>query len=196
MNEINRRYFDGLLADRRMSLRALAREMGTTHSPLSLALSGQRKFTTDEIAKISSIFGEPVGRVMENAGISVRPASGRRVAVIGAGKGDGTVELYGPEVIERASAPEDLPDNAVAAQFRSAGTPLEFLDGAVMFFREPRDVDPAALGRLSFCQIKGGPAVIAGVRRGYKDGTFNLHGLHNAESVVLEAATPILFTRH
>lgn len=196
MTEINRRYFDGLLADRRMSLRALAREMGTTHSPLSLALSGNRKFTTDEIAKISNIFGVPVGQVMENAGISVRPTSGRRVAVIGAGRGDGTVELYDQGVIERASAPEDLPDNAVAVQFRSAGTPLEFLDGAVMFFREPRDVDPAALGRLSFCRIKDGSAVVAGVRRGYKEGSYNLHGLYTAESVTLESAAPILITRH
>lgn len=196
MNEINRRYFDGLMAEKRLSLRGLAREMGMSHSQLSLALNGHRHFKTDEVAKISNIFGEPVARVMANAGISVRPSSGRRVPVIGAGRGDGTVELYGNDFIERVSAPDDLPDNAMAVQYRTAGTPLEYLDGAVVFFREPKDVDPAALGRLSFCKIKGGPGVISGVRRGYKDGSHNLYGLYNAESVTLESASPILFTKH
>jgi hypothetical protein len=179
-----------------MSLRALAKEMGMGHSQLSLAFSGARKLQADEIAKISNIFGEPVHRVLENAGISVRPMSGRRVAVIGAGRGDGTVEIYGTDVIERTSAPDDLPDNVQAVQHRTAGTPMEWVDGAVTFFREPRGVDPAALGRLSLCKVKGGPAVITGVRRGYKDGTYNLFGPYNAESVTLEYATPILVTRH
>ncbi len=194
MNEINRRYFDSLMAGRSLSLRGLATKMGMSHSQLSLALGGNRKFQTDELVKISDIFGEPVTRVMENAG--VRMGSGRRVSVIGAGRGDGTVELYGKDVIERASLPEELPDNVAAVQFRTAGTPLEWLDGAVVFFREPTDLDPAALGRLAFCQIKGGPAVITGVRRGYRENTFNLFGPYNADSVTLETASPILVTRH
>lgn len=194
MNELNRRYFDSHMADRKISLRGLARQMGMSHSQLSLALNGHRKFQTDELVKISDIFGEPVTRVMENAG--VRAGSGRRVAVIGAVKGDGTVDLYGNDVIERTAVPEELPDNVQAVQFRTAGSPLEWTDGAVSFFREPRDLDSAALGRLAFCKIKDGPGVITGVRRGYRDGTFNLYGLYNAESVALEAMTPILVTRH
>jgi hypothetical protein len=194
MNEINRRYFDGLLADRKLSLRGLAREMDMSHSQLSLALSGQRKFQTDELVKISDIFAEPITRVMENAG--VRAGSGRRVSVIGAVRGDGTVELYGKDIIERVTVPEELPDSVVAVQYRTAGSPIEWLDGAVSFFREPYDVDPAAIGRLAFCKIKDGPAVITGVRRGYKENTFNLYGNYNAESVVLEMARPLLITRY
>lgn len=196
MAEINRRYFEGLMADQNLSLRALAKKMEMGHSQLSLAFSGVRKLQADEIAKISSIFGEPVHRVLENAGISVRPTSGRRAPVIGRGNGDGTVELYGADVLERVGAPDELPDNVQAVQHRTTGTPLDWLDGAVSFFRPPRDIDLTSLGRLSLCKIKGGPAVVTGIRRGYKEGTFNCFGPYNAESVTLEYATPILVTRH
>lgn len=196
MSEINRRYFEGLMADQQLSLRALAKKMDMGHSQLSLAFSGARKLQLDEAAKLSSIFGEPIHRVIENAGVSVRPVTGRRVPVVGTMRGDGTVEMYGSNVTERTSVPEELPDNVVAVQARTTGTPLEWVDGAVTFSREPSSCDPAALGRLSFCKIKDGPAVITSIRRGYKDGTYNLFGPYNAESVSLEWATPVLMTRN
>lgn len=196
MGEINRRYFDGLLADRQLSLRGLARQMHMSHSQLSLALNGHRKFQADEIVQISNIFGEPVTRVMDNAGLDVRSTAGRRVSVVGAGMGDGTIERYGQEVLERTTLPDELPDDVVALQWRTAGTPLDFLDGAVMFFREPHDIDPAALGRLAYVKIKDGPAVVCGLRRGYRAGTYNCFGFYRGESLEIEASSPILITRH
>ena len=61
---------------------------------------------------------------------------------------------------------------------------------------QPGRVDPAALGRLAFCQIKGGPAVMASVRRGYQEGSYNLRGLYTADSVRLESAALVLITRN
>jgi hypothetical protein len=196
MSEVNRRYFDSLMADRKLSLRGLGKAMDMSHSQLSLVFSGVRKLQLDEAVKLSNIFGEPLHRIVENAGVTVRPVSGKRVPVVGAMRGDGTVEEYGPDVVERTSAPDDLPDNAIAIQCRTAGTPLDWLDGAVFFCRAHNGVDPALLGRLCYVQIKGGPQVVAAVKRGYREGTYNLSGPATRESVILEFATPVLFTRN
>lgn len=196
MTEINKRYFEGLMADQGLSLRALAKKMDMGHSQLSLAFSGARKLQLDEAAKLSTIFGEPLHKVVENAGVTVRPMSGRRVSVCGAMRGDGTVEQHGPEVIERTSAPDELPDNTVAIQCRTAGSTLDWMDGWVMFCKEHNGPDPAMTGRLCFAKIRNGPAVIASIKRGYQEGTWNLGGPYVRESVTIEWATPIIITRN
>lgn len=196
MNELNRRYFDSLMAGKKLSLRALAQKMGMTHSQLSLTFNGARKLQLDEAAQLSSIFGEPLHRIVENAGVSVRPSSGRRISVAGVVRGDGTVEMHDNSVTERTSAPEDLPNEAIAVQCRTSGTPLEWMDGWLFFCRQPHEVEPGSLGRFSLCKITGGAYVVGSVKRGYQDGTFNLLGTFSRENVALEAATPILSTRN
>jgi len=196
MGEINRRYFDALMADKGWSLRRTATEMGMKHSQLSLTFNGGRKLQLDEAASLSKLFGVPLHEVAENAGVMVRPNSGKRVSVIGALRGDGTVDIYGKEVVERASAPGDLPDDAVAVQARTAGSQLDWMDGSVFFCRQARGVDPTAMGRLCLAKVKDGPAVVATLRRGYQEGTVNLCGPYARESVVVEWASPVILTRN
>jgi transcriptional regulator with XRE-family HTH domain len=196
MSEVNRRYFESLMSDKKLSLRALATKMGMNHSQLSLTFSGARKLQLDEAAQLSQIFGEPLFRIVENAGVTVRPTSGKRIPVIGAVNGDGTVTEHAPGVIERTSAPEDIGQDAIAFQCRTAGSELNWMDGFVFFCRPHNGVDPALLGRFCYCRIKGGPSVVAAVRRGYQEHTFNLSGPFTKESAVLEWATPIILTRN
>lgn len=196
MTEINRRYFESLMAEKKLSLRGLAHRMGLGHSQLSLTFSGARRAQLDEAAKLAQIFGEPLYKVVEALGVEVRPTNGRRISVIGSITGDGTVSMYAPDIIERTTAPDDLPDEGVAIQARTTGSPLEWLDGAVFFSRKPGGVDPAILGRLSLLKVKNGPAAIGMVKRGYRENTNNIAGPYHAESVDLEWATPILFTRN
>lgn len=193
---INRRYFDNMLADRRLSLRGLAAKMGLGHSQLSLTFSGARKMTLEEAAQLSNIFGEPIHKIVENAGVAVRPSSGKRVNVIGNMIGDGTVSAYNPGTIERTSAPDGLPEDTVAIQCRTIGSPNEWMDGFVFFCRQTSRVETEAIGRLSYCKIKDGPAVIAMVRRGYVEGTYNLSGPFQRENAALEWAAPIVITRN
>lgn len=184
------------MADRKLSLRSLASKMGMNHSQLSLTFSGTRKMQLDEAAQLSQIFGEPLYKIVENAGVSVRPSSGRRVSVIGSVTGEGIVEAYAPGVIERTSAPDDLPEDSIAIQFRTSGTGLEWMDGQVSFCRPPDQNGSAAMGRFSYCKIKDGPAVMAMVRRGYVEGTYNLTGPYRVESVQIEWSSPILISRN
>jgi len=196
MGEIDRRYFDGLMAAKKMSLRGLASRMGMGHSQLSLTFSGARKLQIDEAAQLSQIFGEPLGRIIEAAGADVRPDSGRRVSVIGSVAGDGVVTIYPDGTIERTGAPADLPDDLIALQFRSAGTAMDWTDGWVIFCRAPHGIDPAIMGRWCYAKIKDGPAIVATVKRGYRDGTYNLAGHATRESVLLDWATPVIITRN
>lgn len=195
MPEVNRRYFESLMEAKDLSLRGLAKRMGMSHSQLSLAFSGDRRLQLEEAAQLSSIFGEPLHRIVEAAGVMVRAVGGGCVSVIGAMRGDGTVDLYGDDVIERTSAPEGVPEDGVAIQARTGETPLDFMDGWVFFLPRPNGVDFAILGRFALCKLKDGPAVMASVRRGYRERSFNLRGTYNADSVRLEFATPVLFSR-
>ena len=196
MAEVNRRYFESLMQGKELSLRGLAQRMGMSHSQLSLTFSGDRKLQLDEAAKLSAIFGEPLTSIVENAGVAIRSFNHSRVSVIGAMQGDGTVAVHDEGVIERTSAPEGMPEDGVAVQCRTAGSPLDWMDGWVFFCAKPERVDQAALGRFCLCKIKGGPTVLASVRRGYQDGTVNLRGPYSADSVRLETASVVLFSRN
>lgn len=194
--ELNRRFFDSLMAEKKLSLRGLAAKMGMGHSQLSLTFSGGRKLQLDEAAQLSQIFNVPLYIIVENAGVSVKPIGGKRAQVIGTVLGDGAIELYDSSVIERTMAPEGMPDDTVAVQCRTAGTSLDWMDGSVLFLRRPDGIDPAYLGRLCMCKIKDGPVVLAMVKRGYRDNTSNLSGPYLRESVTLEWASPVILTRN
>lgn len=195
MPEVDRRYFEGLMDDKNMSLRALAKRMNMGHSQLSLAFSGARKLTLNEASELAQIFNQPLSRVVEAAGVTVRKSSSERVQVAGAVRGDGTVAEHDPSVVERTNNVPDLPEDVIALHCRTAGSPLDFIDGWVAFCRKPDKVDPSVIGRLAYCKVKNGPAVLASVRRGYEDGTYNLAGFYTRESAILEFATPILLIR-
>ncbi|HJV52826.1 MAG TPA: helix-turn-helix transcriptional regulator [Noviherbaspirillum sp.] len=194
--EVNRRYFESLMADRNLTLRGLAKKMDMGHSQLSLTFSGARKLTIEEAAKLSQIFGEPLYKIVENAGVIVRPVAGRRVSVVGVLTGDGSVKMHGAEVIERTTAIEELPEDTIAVQARTAGTPLAWMDSWLFFCREPRGLDPASTGRFCLIRLKDGTAGLGTLSRGYVEGTWNVSGPFQSENVAVESATPVLLTKN
>lgn len=196
MSEVNRRYFESLMEAHDLSLRALAKRMGMSHSQLSLAFSGDRKLQLQEAAQLSSIFGEPLHRIVEAAGVAVRPFNAARVSVIGSMQGDGTVSLHPEGTIERTTAPPGLSEEAMAIQCRTAGSPLDWMDGWILFCGRTSGIDSAVLGRFAFCRIADGPACMASVRRGYRENSFNLRGPYNADSVKLDAASVVAWTKN
>lgn len=178
-----------------MSLRELARQMGIGHSSLSMTFSGARRMQIDEAAQIAGIFGVPIQTLIENLGVHV--PSGR-VAVVGAMAGDGTVsEIEGPT--PHVTMPDAALEDAIAINCRTAETVLTWMDGWMMFCADPEKGTgnlASTIGRFCYAQIADGPRVCATVSRGYSDGRFNLSGVHRAQDVMLEWATPILVTRH
>lgn len=192
--EVDRRYFEGLMAGKRFSLRGLAARMGMQHSQLRLTLSGQRRLQLDEAARLSEIFGVPLHRIAAAAGAVAPRPPGRRVPLIGAMGGNGLVIETEPGAIERAMAPEGLPDDVVAVQARAADTALAWMDGWVCFMERTDGVLPESVGR--FCLVRADEGLaMATVRRGYREGTYNLSGPVVRESVRLLMASPVLLTR-
>lgn len=189
---VNRPFFDNLLNSRGLSLRSLATKMNKTHSQLSLTLSGNRNMPLDEAAFWSEEFGVPLYLIAQNVGIDVRSITAKRAEIVGHMTGAGIVEPDPSEHHARVIAPDDLPDGGIAVQARTVHTELEYADGWLFFCAAPRIIEPDIIGRLCYCQIRGGPAVIAGLRRGYLPGTYNLYGFHEQESAALEWATPVL----
>jgi len=184
------------MADKRLSLRGLAKLLGMSHSQLSLTFSGDRRLQIDEATQLASVFGEPLHKIIEAAGISVPSMGLQRVPVVGYVKGDGTVAPVPAGSAERTVAPEGVPADGIALQWRTALSPLEWVDGMVSFCAQPSGISASVLGRLAYIQIEGGPAVVGMLRRGYKDKTHNIAGTYHAEDVTIEWATPLIYSRH
>lgn len=192
---VDRRFFETLMANKKLSLRALASRMDMKHSQLSLTFSGQRRMQLDEATKLAEIFGVPLHRIAEAAGVADSRSNGKRVPVLGAMHGDGTIDIYDDGVVERTTTPDGLPDSVVAVQAHSVDTSASWMDGWVFFCVRPTEVAPDAIGRFCFAKIADGPSVMATVRRGYRMGTYNLSGPYSKDNVSLEWATPVLLTR-
>ena len=189
---VDRRFFEALMASKRLSLRALAGKMGMSHSQLSLTFSGARRMQLDEAAQLSGLLGVSLQQIAYHAGVGEAIRTGRRVKLAGTMRGDGTVHDAGAG---RALAPEGLPDDAEAIQARTAETALGWMDGWVMFFEPCLDVHPASIGRLCVAAIKQGPLIIGTLRRGYDDGTVSVSGPFQGESLRMDWAAPILSIR-
>lgn len=193
---VDKRYFESLMTAKKLSMRGLAQKMGKTHSQLSLMFTGQRRMQLEEAAQLADILGVPLARVAEAAGVGKVRYGGRRVDVIGSMNGKGVVDLNGSGIIERTITPSpDLPDETVAVQARTADTPNSWMDGWVFFCIKADKIEPDAIGRFCLAKIEAGDTVLATVRRGYRDNTFNLFGPYMKDSVALEWASPILVTR-
>lgn len=188
---VDKRFFKALMAQQKLSLRALATKMDMGHSQLSLTFSGKRRMQLDEANHLAKIFGVPLARVAEAAGIA--EVRDRRVPMLGFIRGDGTIDVL--DKPERISAPEGLPEGVIVLQAHTADSPNAWLDGWSFFCVRPSEIAGDAVGRFCYVKIEGGAQVLATVRRGYQVGTFNLSGPHTAESVVLEWASPVLLSR-
>lgn len=192
---IDRRFFESMMAQKKLSLRSLASRMGLQHSQLSLTFSGSRRMQLDEAAKLAEIFSVPIQRIATAAGVANERMTGRRVDVVGVMRAGGVVELYDDGIVEKALAPEGLPEDAIAVQARTARTADAWLDGMVFFTTRSQMVEPDAVGRFCFAQIDGGPAVMATISRGYREGTYNLSGPCTRESERLAWAAPVVLAR-
>lgn len=194
---VDKRFFETLMAAKKMSMRGLAAKMDKTHSQLSLIFSGQRRLQLDEANQLAEILGVPLHRVAEAAGVGKVRSNGKRVDVIGAMTPTGVVELHPKGMIERTVSPDaSLPDQLAAVQARTADSQASWMDGWVFFFKKTAEVEPDAVGRFCIAKVQGGPTILSTIRRGYRENSFNLSGLYSKDSERLEWASPVLLTRH
>lgn len=195
--QVNKQFFMDHMADKRLSLREVSKQMGVWPAALSRSLDGKRKMQLEEAASLARVLGIPVTEVLANAGIEPAKVKSRRCDVVAYYKGDGTIEYAKEGSVERVPIPEGVQDDAIAVRYVTSDSPLSFTDGWLTFLAPRRD--PSELiGLYCGVQIAGGPMVFAVIRRGYEPGTFNLFGNngHKIENARLEWARRCILTLH
>lgn len=188
---INTDWFKGLMADRRISQRELAKKLGVDHSALSLTFRGKRNMKMNEAADLARLLGVPVADVMENAGIKPDERSIPLKGWI-----DGHNELHYEDSDIRVTCPSPMPEGSFAIQYRTSGTPIEHNDGWTMFVRTPqRGVPAECINRTCLVKLSEGVQMVGFVKRGYIKGRYNLilNASQHMNDVELEWATPIAF---
>jgi transcriptional regulator with XRE-family HTH domain len=189
---IDTRWFRDRLADQRMSQRGLARQLGLDAAAVSLMLRGKREMKIAEAAQIARLLGVPADDVMTHAG--VRIDSGNTMVPVAAYV-DGSGEVHWQDGAEATPHPGGiLQSDAMAIECRTAGTPLDHINGWLLFAPDVRHgVQPEAVGRLSLCRLKDGVIYLAAPSRGTHRGRWHLSGPASAaKNVELEWATPVL----
>lgn len=191
--EVNKRFFEDLLKDRRLSLRSVARQMDILPSQLSLTLSGKRRMQIAEAVKLGQILGAPMAEVMIAAGIEEAKTDRRRCNVIGHLLGSGQVEMVEKGAVERVMVPDGLPGEVCAIQARTIDSPFSYMDGWLYFVLAEKQEPSELIGCFTLAKLEDGPLVMGTLRRGYSTGTYNIHsGPQNLTSQRIEWASKVV----
>ena len=190
---VNKRFFEDLMRDRRISLRSVARQLDMLPSQLSLTLSGKRRMQIAEAVKIGQILGAPMAEVMIAAGIEEARTDRRRCNVIGHLTGTGQVEMVDKGAVERVTVPDGLPDEVCAIQARTIDSPFSYMDGWLYYVHAEKQEPGELIGCFTLAKLENGPLVMGTLRRGYSTGTYNVHsGPQNLTSQRLEWASKVI----
>lgn len=168
-------WFKNLLADRRMSQRNLARQLGLDPAAVSLTFRGKREMKISEAAAIARLLGVPADEVMEHAGARF---SSKFISVSVGATMDGTAEVH-MDLASKEPVPHpggDLPEHVFACRCLTEGTDLAHMNGWLLFAaHEPEGgINPEAVGRLSICRIRGGGIYVARLMQGSRRGRWTL----------------------
>lgn len=190
---MNRKYFDDLLKERKMSMRALARRLKMNPSQLSLTFSDQRRMQLGEAVHIAQILGVPLADVAFHAGIDVARMSMTRARVTGF-MGEGGYIRIAPDR-ERTSLPQGLPLGTTAIQCRTEGTDLSWMDGWMLFVGPARP--PTHLfGRFCVITLDDGRRVVGTLPKGYRPGSWVITGPYSSPGAVIVEAAPVISIRN
>ncbi len=170
---IDAKWFRAQLAERSMSQRQLAKKLGLDQSAISLTFSGKRRMQFSEAAEIARLFRLPVSDVMRHAGMPVDDPD-QTVALCSTYDGHGESHCIEFKDAERVKPPAPMAIGSTAMQCRTAGSPLEYMDGWIIFCGPP--TEQIALDTFCRVKLKNGMRVLGVVRKGYKRDRYNISG--------------------
>lgn len=199
--KIDTLWFQHQIEDKGLSQRKLAKRMRLDPSSVSLMLRGKRYMKVHEAAAIAEILGVPLLEVMGRAGISAaeaKAAASGMVPVVGRVNAHSVVTMNGEHTETLVASPADLDPGTLALRYETALTPLDAVDGWVLYYRQHDHVPPEAVGRLCVVLEVGAEHPRVGfLRRGYEPGEYSLLPYLGAEpeAVRLESASPVVWIR-
>lgn len=157
MAKVNTKWFQDQVQELGISQRTLARELDLDPAAVSLMFQGKRKMTLEEASTLARRFAKPLDEVLRAAGIQSGSAK-----VVGWIDGELVVHKGAVSGVAAVTPPGGLGSNLLAFVFRTRGSPLESLDGAVAFVKTGGSDLVAALGRFSVIEVAKGK-MMAGV---------------------------------
>jgi transcriptional regulator with XRE-family HTH domain len=189
MPSVDTQWFRGLLAERRMSQRKLAKAMHLDPAALSLLLRGRRNLRLKEAEQLSSLLQIPLGEILAHFGVKALAPNGdtSNIPVIGTVDAEGIVTPHEGEYVER---PAELQGRAVVL-FGATNQWLYFLHHSEL----PRLAE--AVNRLCMIQVKGEPhSRLVYVRKGLNN-KLMIHSNPKDVPVLadIEHAAPVLLIR-
>lgn len=191
---MNTLFFKNRLKDRDISQRKLATLLKLDPAAITLMLKGERRMQPAEAKVIAELLGLPITQVLREAGVPVTEDVGT-VPIAGSVDGSGRITLMPPGTHEMTVAPTDVPRDGYALQMRAFG---DAQDGWVLFVSDSSTSNDDHLDRLCAVSISDGRAVVAFVRRGYRQGLHNLmlwpsrEPLHDQK---LSSVSPVLWLK-
>lgn len=193
---VNKRYFTDLMKDRGLSMREVAKRMDAWPAGISRALDGKRKMPLQEAAGLARVLSVPLAEVMLNAGIEQASQVGRRTNIIGHATGV-EVEPVPADAIERIPLLDCLPDDTVAIQYHTTGTPDAYRDGWVLFLGGKADPSEC-VGKFCLIAMDNGGWILGTILRGYLTGTYNIQSIDREirKNVNIEWVRRAIVTKH
>lgn len=200
---INARWFRERMAAVGLEQQEIARHWQVPPSSVSKTFAGKRRMQIQEATDLARLLSVSLDEVMLHAGIRPPDIRGERsVPVVGWVDGTLTVHHEPPKGAKYAPCPPGVnPDTGVVAlRLQTAGTPNDFMDGWLIYYRPTEGVDPETIGHgQAVVQVPGdGRVYLRGVRRGYREGRYNLlllSGQVAEEDVPLISASKVLWIR-
>ena len=194
---IDTRWFQDLLTDRRLSQRRLAREIGLDPSAVSLMFRGKRRMQMTEAAQVARLLGVPLDDVIRHAGIHTTTLTAHDLPDLSVPLVywiDGHAEMHSLDAGQRVEVKAALPDDVIAAQCRTAMTPLEHMDRWLLLFSAPErsGIHADAIGKYSVMRLPGGMMTIGYLRPGYERGKYAIHRGNSVTEAAIEWAAPVL----
>ena len=191
---MNTLFFKNRLKDRGITQKKLAQHLGLDPAAVTLMFKDGRRMQPHEAQVIADLLGLPVTEVLREAGVAIKQGV-ETVPIAGSVDGTGRITLMPAGTHEMVNAPTDVPRDGYALQMRAFGDPA---DGWVLFVSDASSSPEEHLDRLCAVTIKDGRAVLAWVRRGYRQGLHNLmlwpsrEPLHDQS---LASVSPVLWLR-
>lgn len=170
MADINTGWFKDKLAEKKISQRRLAAMMNIDPSAASLMFRAKRKMSPYEAHQVSQILGVPLNEVLRQAGIQVTEDV-RNVPITSYLDGEGNINLMPSRTHDHVLGPADCPIGTYGVQVRS---PTALIDGWMLFVSPAQMPASDNVGELCAAATEDGRHLIAVVRRGYRNRTFNL----------------------
>lgn len=200
MPSLDKEWFIQQLANRRKSLRALARHLGIDPSAVSRIFSGDRKMKLTEAEAIARFLAVPAEEVLKRAGVDTdNPAINRLSLSATIGTLGRLVEIE-PQALPsqllvraQASLGAEHRGKMKAAQVRAGEGPLSIWDDAVLLWAETDVIEPAAVGVLSVSTLRDGVELLGHLEKVRKTGEATVR-LSSGElkEVELRSAAPVL----